>query len=74
MPKPLITKWCHAAYVEGWSICLWANPKLHVLCGNCGGPFDTRDYITVTNQSNEIAVFCPHCLHYNLTGLFHNTD
>ena len=59
-----------AASVSGWNICLWGNPKLTVYCGNCGGPFKTRDYVCMRDHNNQIAVFCPHCHFYNLTGLY----
>jgi hypothetical protein len=67
-----LEKQTRAMSVSGWSICLWGNPKLSVICGNCCNLFKTRDYIKVTNRGGEIAVFCPHCQHYNLTNLFPN--
>lgn len=69
-----IDKVCGAVSVEGWAICLWGNPKLSVVCGNCKGPFSTRQYAFITNKGRQIAVFCPHCQYYNLTGLYPNED
>ena len=65
-----IDKLCGAERVEGWNFCLWGNPKLDVICGNCKGPFSTRQYASMTDRGGQIAVFCPHCGYYNLTGLY----
>lgn len=55
-----------AAYGECWSICLWGNPKMKVICGGCTRPFETRSYL---NLDGSIAVNCPHCGKWNKTGM-----
>jgi len=65
-----ISKLTTAQHVSGWNICLWGNPKLTVYCGNCSGMFKTREYVQMTDRNYQIAVFCPYCSHYNLTGLY----
>jgi len=64
-----IEKYTNAISVSGWSICSWGNPKLTAICGNCEGLFNTRQYVTITNRGNKIALFCPYCHYYNLTNL-----
>jgi|FAXJ01.1.fsa_nt_gi hypothetical protein len=65
-----IRKLTGAQLVEGYDFCLWGNPKLSVICGHCSGPFKTREYIFMADRGGQIAVFCPHCQYYNLTGLY----
>lgn len=52
-----VSKLTKAISVEGWSYCFWNNPKLSVICGNCKGPFKTREYLLMRDRGDEIAVF-----------------
>ena len=63
-------KWCKARHAEAWSVCLWGNPKMTVVCGNCLKTFSTRDYLSVTNCGGQIACKCDGCGAMNLTGLY----
>jgi hypothetical protein len=67
-----ISKLTTAQSVNGFmgTLMIWTNPKLTVICGHCSGLFKTRDHIEMSDRGQEIAVFCPHCQYYNLTGLY----
>ena len=60
-----------AKYVTGWNICLWGNPKLHIICGNCEGQFLTRQYrpFFVKDQHVNTVACCSYCGKWNKLGL-----
>ena len=57
-----------AKYSEAWSICIWGNPKMTVICGHCKNKFATREYIP-DNKTREAMAQCPHCNYWNETRL-----
>lgn len=60
-----------AAYVSGWNMSIFGQPKMKILCGSCGHTFRTRDYYPFTREgrSHGFVAKCPCCPKWNRLNL-----
>ncbi len=61
----------NAISYEAWSICLWGNPKMTVICGGCESEFKTRSYYAYNRAGHDpacgeaVVANCPRCGKWN---------
>ena len=64
-------KLCEAKYASAWSVSIFGNPKMTIICGNCCAEFATRSYHPFNKGKPDecIVAHCPYCTKWNKVKL-----